>query len=127
MIIFPYLSADKKQFFPLLTVKIGSGKQAVDTIALIDSGAAISIFKDVVAEQLGITIEKGKHIVLNGVGGRIIGYIHTMQLAVANKTLQCPVVFSREYAASFNILGREVFFKQFTITFEEKHQLVKLV
>lgn len=126
MLIYPYLSADKEQFFPLINIEATLGKQAIDIIALIDSGAAISIFKDVVAEKLGVKIEKGEKVILNGVGGRIIGYMHKIEITVAKKRFTCPVIFSREYVASFNVLGREVFFKQFTIIFEEKRKQLKL-
>lgn len=93
--------------------------------ALVDSGATISVFKDEVADELGIEIEKGKEISLGGVGGRIKGYIHTLKIEIASKTFSCPVVFSREYLVSFNLLGREAVFRQFKIIFEEKNSLIK--
>ena len=94
--------------------------------ALIDSGATISVFKDEIAEQIGITVESGIETYLGGVGGRIKGYIHQLEIEIANKKFICPVVFSHEYLVSFNLLGRDSFFKQFKIIFEEKKNLIKL-
>lgn len=63
-----------------------------DFLALIDSGATVSIFKAEVAEALGIDIETGKEI----------------------------------YLVSFNLLGRQEFFRRFRIIFEEKKNSVRL-
>ncbi len=94
--------------------------------ALIDSGATISVFRAEVADELGIDIEGGKEIYLGGVGGRIKGYIHKIDIETAGKKFRCPIVFSKEYLVSFNLLGREAFFPKFTIIFEEKENFVEL-
>lgn len=113
-------------YFPIIPLYISTQNQQLKIYALIDSGATISVFKDEVAEQLGIVIERGKEIYLGGVGGRIKGYIHQLHFELAGKKFLCPVVFSHEYFVSFNLLGREVFFKSFRIVFEEKKKHVKL-
>lgn len=97
------------------------------SIALVDSGATISIFTQDIAQKLNLPINKGKEIYLGGVGGRIKGYIHDIKLEIADKKLSIPVVFSYEYTVSFNLLGRQGVFKNFKITFEEKDYLVKLI
>ena len=48
------------------------------------------------------------------------------RVKIAGKKFFCPVVFSHEYMVSFNFLGREAFFGQFKIIFEEKKNLLKL-
>lgn len=93
---------------------------------MIDSGATVSIFREDVAEQLGITIERGKETFLGGVGGRIKGYLHKLDVEISGKKFSCPIVFSREYLVSFNLLGREAVFKKFKIIFEEKKNLLTL-
>ena len=113
-------------YFPVIPFYVSARGKQLKLQALIDSGATISVFKDEVAEQLEIEIENGKEIYLGGVGGRIKGYIHELRLEIAGKKLICPVVFSREYLVSFNLLGREAFFKQFRIIFEENKNLLKL-
>lgn len=106
-----------------LTLKF---KQKKDLLALIDSGATVSIFKAEVAEALGIEIESGKELYLGGVGGHIKGYLHKVEVEIAGKKFVCPIVFSREYLVSFNLLGRQEFFKRFKIIFEENKNLIRL-
>ena len=114
-------------YFPVIPLYISvAGDKKLKLHALIDSGATISVFKDEVADQLGVEIEKGREIYLGGVGGRIKGYIHTLEVEIAGKIFPCPVVFSHEYTVSFNLLGRDAVFKQFRIIFEEKKNLLKL-
>ena len=88
-----------------------------DFWALIDSGATVSIFRAEIAEALGIEIEKGEEIWLGGVGGHIKGYLHEVKIEAAGRKFLCPIVFSREYFVSFNLLGRQEFFKRFKIVF----------
>ncbi|MBI2611364.1 aspartyl protease family protein [Candidatus Gottesmanbacteria bacterium] len=113
-------------YFPIIPFYVSVSGNQLKLRALIDSGATISVFKDEIAEQLEIEIESGKEIYLGGVGGRIRGYIHELSLEIVGKKFLCPVVFSREYTVSFNLLGREAFFRQFKIIFEEKQSLLKL-
>lgn len=122
---FPYKKDAKGNNFPVvpLTLEV---KKKKDFFALIDSGATVSIFKAEVAETLGINIEEGKEIYLGGVGGHIKGYLHKIKVEIAGKKFLCPIVFSREYLVSFNLLGRQEFFKNFRIIFEEKNKLLIL-
>lgn len=123
---FPYQKSVGGVYFPLIEFFTSFQKKVVRISALIDSGATISIFKNEVAEQLGIKIETGKEIYLGGVGGHIKGYVHKLEVETGGKKFPCPIVFSREYLVSFNLLGRQAFFKRFRITFEEKKNLLKL-
>jgi hypothetical protein len=96
-------------------------KEAIRINTLIDSGATISVFKTQVAQFLKLPIENGKEIYLGGVGGRIKGYIHNLELEIAGKKLVAPVVFSYEYTVSLNLLGRSAVFKHFKILFDENN------
>jgi len=124
--VFPYRQDARGLLFPIVPLRFHIGKTIIDSGALIDSGATVSIFKEDVALSLGLEIEKGKEIWLGGVGGHIKGYLHELKVEVAGKKFVCPMVFSREYLVSFNLLGREAVFKQFRIIFEEKKNLLKL-
>lgn len=123
---FRYRQNPEGQFFPVVPVRFYLGKKKVDSSALVDSGATVSIFRADVADYLGVEIEKGEEIYLGGVGGRIKGYLHRLQIEVAGKKFSCPIVFSHEYLVSFNLLGREKFFKNFVIVFEEKKKKIRL-
>mgnify|MGYP001586535713 CR=1 FL=1 len=123
---FPYQSNPEGQFFPVIPFRLFFKEQFIDSSALIDSGATISIFRTEVAEGLDVKVEDGQEIYLGGVGGRIKGYLHKLKLEISGKKFLCPIVFSHEYLVSFNLLGREVFFKKFRVVFEEKRNLLKL-
>jgi len=113
-------------FYPTIAVALLNKNKVARSLALIDSGASVSIFNLDIAEQLGIKIETGERTTLSGVSGRIAGYVHRVKARVAGKTFICPVVFSREYKASFNLLGRKGFFEKFKITFDEANKSVIL-
>jgi len=120
---FPYLRKGK-QFFPVIDLKAQYKKKALTIKALVDSGASYSVFRVEIADYLGIKLEKGKALYLEGIGGRILGYLHTIPIIIGNKRYRCKVVFSREFTVSFNILGRDNFFAPFLITFYEKNKKV---
>lgn len=124
--VFPYYKNPEGIYFPIVPLQLSYQRGNIDSSALIDSGATISIFRTDVAEHLGIIVEKGEEIYLGGVGGRIKGYIHKLEVEIAGKKFICPVVFSHEYLVSFNLLGRDSFFRQFKIIFEEKNNFLKL-
>lgn len=113
-------------YFPVVPLYFTTSKKRVRALALIDSGASISIFRTETATTLGISIESGAKTILGGVGGKIVGYVHELPIEVAGRKFLCPVVFSRDYLVSFNLLGREAFFKQFQITFDERNRIVRL-
>lgn len=116
---FSYLKKDH-QSFPVVDLKLKTPKSEIIIKALVDSGASYSVFRAELADYLGIDIEKGKPIYLEGIGGRILGYMHNISVFIGNKFYKCKIVFSRELTVSFNILGRDNFFIPFLITFWEK-------
>lgn len=123
---FPYHQDAKKHFFPVIPIRFHFDTKTIDSTALIDSGATISVFRADVALNLGLVLENGEEIYLGGVGGHIKGYIHKIKIEVSGKTFLCPIVFSREYLVSFNLLGREAFFEHFKIIFDEKKRFLSL-
>lgn len=123
---FPYYKNPEGLYFPIVPLRLSYQTMSIDSSALIDSGATISIFRTDVAEYLRIIVGKGEEIYLGGVGGRIKGYIHMLDVEIANKKFRCPVVFSYEYLVSFNLLGRAEFFTKYRIIFEESKNFLKL-
>ena len=120
---FSYFQKDKN-LYPLVDVRILGKEGSILVKALVDSGASFSVFRSEVAEYIGIRIENGQKIYLEGVGGRILGYIHRVPIIVGTKRMTCKIVFSKEFTVSFNLLGRDNFFKPFLITFNEKKRMV---
>ena len=125
MIKFKY-SARRDREFPIIPITLIKENIEIDTDALIDSGANISVFCEEIAECLEIVIEDGEEILLQGLGGRIVGYIHELKIRVDNHEFHCKVVFSKELTVGLNILGREGFFEKFQITFNERDKEIIL-
>ena len=123
---FSYQQNNNGLFFPAIPLKIFKDEKFLPTIALIDSGATISIFRPDIAKYFGLEIETGEEIFLGGVGGRIKGYIHKLKINTGGKQFLLPIVFSQEYHVSFNLLGRDTFFENFLITFDERNLKLKL-
>jgi len=123
---FPYLEKDGLTF-PVIQVILRGKDNILGVGALVDSGASFSIFHSEIAEDLGITIEKGKAVYLTGVGGRILGYLHEIDISIDGKRFfKCNIIFSREFTVSFNLLGRDNFFEPFVISFLEREKKIVL-
>ena len=122
MVKYPYYRTTTGDYFPVIDITAYYQSRFTKVLALVDSGATVSIFKEEIAQTLGIKIKQGKEIYMGGVGGRIKGYLHNLIIETAGKKIKCPVVFSHEYSISFNLIGRENFFAQFKIIFEEKNK-----
>ena len=125
MIEFPYLIR-RHYKYPIVPLVIEHGQFSLRTEALVDSGATVSVFKDSIADYLGIRIDNGERISLQGIGGRIIGYVHEVRIIIGDISFRASVVFSEEFTVSMNILGRKNFFQQFIVSFDEHRQKVIL-
>ena len=125
MIKFKYATRRDRQF-PIIPITLIKGNVTIDIDGLIDSGANISVFREEIAECLEIAIEDGEEILLQGLGGRIVGYIHELRVRVDDEEFPCKVVFSKELTVGLNILGREGFFEYFRVTFNERAKEVIL-
>lgn len=124
-LIFPYVEKEGRSY-PLIDVMLHGAKDSLQVKALPDSGASFSIFRPEIADFLGIPIEAGKQMYLEGVGGRILGYLHLLKVEVGSKKFPCKIVFSREFTVSLNLLGRDNFFEEFLITFDEQRRQIVL-
>lgn len=120
-LVFPYIGKGGV-FYPVVDLVLFGKKNSISVSALVDSGATFSIFRSEIAEYLEIDIEKGASLFLEGVGGRILGYLHNIPVQVRETQFDCKIVFSREFTVSFNLAGRDNFFQQFAITFDEKQK-----
>lgn len=125
MMEFPYVNR-RGQFYPIVPVTLRHGAREIRTEALIDSGASISTFQGDLAEPLGLALEQGEKIYLQGIGGRVLGYAHTIQLQIGTEQISCKIVFSNELISSVNLLGRVDFFEHFLVSFDERNRKVIL-
>ena len=125
MLTFPYLRKGQ-QYFPVVDLRLAGPRGALVVKALVDSGASYSVFRAEVLEYLGIPLARGERVYLEGIGGRILGYRHRVLAQVGANTFSLPVIFSQELTVSFNLLGRENFFRQFRVLFDERSRIVRL-
>jgi len=125
MMEFPYVNR-RGQFYPIVPVTLRHSTRIIRTEALIDSGASISTFQGDLAEPLGLALDQGEKIYLQGIGGRILGYVHTIQLQIGTEQIYCKLVFSNELISSVNLLGRVDFFENFLVSFDERNRKVIL-
>lgn len=122
---FPYLE-QPSQFLPAIDITIAAGSKSLTVKALVDSGASISMFRAEIADYLGLRLERGEPIRLQGIGGRILGYRHRLAATIGARRFTLPVVFSRKFTVSLNLIGRAGFFDEFIVCFDEQTRLVVL-
>ena len=125
MLTFPYLRKGE-QYFPVVDITLAIPTRPLTLKALVDSGATFSVFRAEIIEYLGIPLTRGERVYLEGVGGRILGYRHRVPASVGDTRFLLTVIFSQELTVSFNLLGREDFFRQFLVSFDERHHVVHL-
>ena len=118
---FPYCKK-KSLYYPLVDIVLNNNKRSLKVKALIDSGASFSVFRPEIAQYLGVKIRQGKSFYIEGISGRILAYLHQIPVQVGVKKFRCKIAFSNELTISFNLLGRDNFFQQFLVVFDEKHQ-----
>lgn len=125
MLTFPYVRKGA-QHFPVADITLAGATRSLTVTALVDSGASLSVFRAEILAYLGIPLAKGTRLYLEGIGGRILGYRHQLSAQVGNKRFVLAVVFSEELSVSFNLLGRDNFFQQFLVSFDERGRTLRL-
>ena len=116
---FPY-QLFRDSYYPIIPVTIINNNKRVNTSAIVDSGASISIFSSSIGRVIGLNIETGEKRIFQGASAKLAGYIHKINVIIAGKEIECKVAFSDELSTSFNLIGRETVFDRFIITFNEK-------
>ena len=126
MISFDYPEI-KGKFYPAIPVVLKANKKQIKLLAVIDSGSEVSLFDKDSAKELGIDYRLTKEIRnMNGVSGRLLVYVHRLEVCIGNRTFPCKIGFSDERTTSHNLLGRQGFFENFKITFNETNHKILL-
>ncbi len=123
---FPYVRFHGKHY-PLIPVTLRAAKRSVKTFALIDSGASISVFRPEIAETLKIPKIGRQQMSLGTADGEVGIGIAKLGLKIGDTLIKAKIGFSEDYAAQFNILGRESVFTHFSICFNEIMRIVIMV
>jgi hypothetical protein len=123
---FPYVKFHGRSY-PLIPVTLRHKRRAVNTFALLDSGASVSVFRPEIARILRLGKPKGSSVRMSTPVGGVDIDMHRVEIVVKHSKFMASVGFSKKYAASFNILGREGFFRHFSVCFNEIMRTVVMV
>lgn len=83
------------------------GEEVVFTEAKVDPGAQVCLFRREQGEMLGLAIESGDRIMLEGIGGTLVAYGHSVTLHTLGMEFDSIVYFAESYGLRQNLLGRE--------------------
>lgn len=114
---FDYIKIGKHQR-PIIPIQLSFAGKAVNTPALIDSGADFNLIHIDIAETLGIKLNKAKPFVFSGVGNKRLsleGYMAVVNLMIFNKgeniSFATPVIFTEQLPENgIALLGETGFF-----------------
>ncbi len=123
---FPYVRFHGKSY-PLIPITLEHGSYSVRTFALLDSGASVSVFRPEIADALHIKHRKSDAVRLGTANGGVDISVVKVRVRVEQTSFNAGIGFSEKYAATFNIIGREGFFRKFSIAFNEVMKTVILV
>ncbi len=114
------------KFFPIIPLFVIRADKLMPIYALIDSGAIVSLFNADVGRALGIEVEKGEPFRPTGISGSILSYIHEVVLKIEDMEIKAKVAFTDQLAVNVNLLGREGFFNEFSVLFNDREKAVTL-
>ncbi len=119
MLSFSYQKHEGR-LYPSLSIELAHLDKTIFAEALVDSGADFSLFRADYTDYLGIPLERGKKVVLKGVGGDVVCYGHVLTVRFAGRVFEWQVYFSRQFRFPLNLLGRLSFFEPFDVIFRER-------
>ena len=121
--IFPYI-----ELYPWIPVSIGYDNSWFNILAILDSGANISLFSRELGERIGVPIESGFEHEVRGIGGSLVVYKHDLKLKMSQKgeetVLNITADFTKEIKLPFYIIGRENVFNKMNITFDHDKKIM---
>ena len=99
--------------YPMLPVGLVSkqGRQ-VDTFALLDSGADVSMFNAMYGERIGLDIQTRRIEHIGSIDGGLECFMHRIRMIVGSNRFDCEVAFSYELGEDIydQLIGRDVVF-----------------
>jgi hypothetical protein len=105
---------------PMLQVRLAHNDKHTDIVALVDSGAADSLFDMHVAEDLGLHLKNSaEQREYFGVAGQsVVGYIHKVRLQVQgfSEWIDTEAAFL-DASQPYQLLGQAGFFDSYEVTF----------
>jgi hypothetical protein len=123
---FPYVRFHGR-YYPLIPVTLVKGAKNVSTFALLDSGASMCVFRPEIAKALGVRLKGPTSARLGTAGGQVDVQMSTVSMRVQKTKFSANVGFLNRPVVAFNILGRDGFFKKFSVAFNEIMKTTVLV
>ena len=108
---------------PMLQVRI-HGPLGITPVflALVDSGADVSVFHTQVADGLGIDLTAGEHATASGVGGLVDVSRCPVTIEVEGHRFAASVLFTDGVDPTQPLLGRADLFAEFRIGFDQRNE-----
>jgi hypothetical protein len=114
---------------PSIPILLSENKDSFQIIALLDSGADISVIPKDLAELLGLDLNKKPHKSF-GIGGEVESIESGVKITIEKDRekyeFKMPVLVILDEYSFPPLLGRDGFFEEFKITFEQTGQKVWL-
>lgn len=104
--------------FPALDVTLIGPSGQDDLLAIIDTGAKYCLFNGLRTAAIGLQLEAGRRETLTSLTGRLIAWIHQVDLEILGSRFNCEVAFSEQHI-SRELLGRHTLFNQTRFAFRE--------
>jgi len=82
------------------------GRQSVDLLAKLDTGAAHCIFERKYAEMLGVDVDSGRLQHFRTVAGSFVAYQHEVTIQTLGIEFSAAVFFAQDSTFNRNFLGR---------------------
>jgi len=89
-----------------IPIALSVGRQSVELIAKLDTGAANCIFERKYAEILGLDVESGRLQRFRTVAGSFAAYQHEVTIQTLGIEFSAVVFFAQDASFSRNFLGR---------------------
>ena len=124
---------EKEAYLPIVEVILKFKNERIRTDALIDSGAAMCLFKGEIGRALGINIDGGEKKIFQGVSAKLIGYIHEVEITIADKTFKTKIAFENDACCvalaekNFGVKRKNFFSCQFFQILSEKLYLSSVI
>lgn len=104
--------------FPALPIGLIGPRGQEDLLAIVDTGAAYSLFDGNRAAAIGLDLMSGIPIRLGGLAGSLLARLHRVTLEIFGSWFDCEVAFS-EQQIERELLGRHQLFNMARFAFRE--------
>ncbi|MBI5399193.1 hypothetical protein HZB07_01055 [Candidatus Saganbacteria bacterium] len=122
---YPYAEIKPEIFAPVVELQI-FGEEWVSFNLFVDTGASFTIFHSETARLLGINYRKGALVFLTvGDGRQIPVYRHKLKVLFSGQEFKAIIGFSSRLGVGFHLLGREDFFENFRICFNDRDKVLE--